>query len=118
MEYYNSSFLMTYVTANQNPSYEAMDDLCRITKEYEDGVYSIPDRNKFFTEDDLKFYLEVLQWNLQDESTQFFYLQFDKQRYIECLIDMIRGMIKDWTSHRFCPPTNEFKSLKDTIRCW
>ena len=88
-------FLMNYTTSKQTVSLEAMDDLRRITKEYEDGVYSIPDRNKFFTEDDLKFYLEVLQWNLQDESTQFFYLQFDEQRYIECLIDMIRGMIKD-----------------------
>ena len=95
MEDYNSQFLMMYVSTKQTVSDEAMDDLCRITKEYEDGVYSTPDRDKFFTKDDLIFYLEVLQWNLQDENKHFFCLQYDKQRYNECLIDMIRMLIKD-----------------------
>ena len=83
------------ITPKQTVSEEAMDDLCRITKEYEDGVYSTLDRDKFFTKDDLKFYLEVLQWNLQDENIHYFYLSYDKQRYIECLIDMIKLLIKD-----------------------
>ena len=84
---------MNYATSKQTVSDEALDDICRIIKEYENGVYSILDPNKFFTKDDLKYYLEVLQWNLQDDNKHFFWLSYDKQRYIECLIDMIKSFI-------------------------
>ena len=51
---------MNYTTSKQTVREEAMDDLCRITKEYQNGVYSLFDTDEFFTKNDLKFYLEVL----------------------------------------------------------
>ena len=83
-------FLINYVSSKQTVNQEAMDDLNRITDEYLDGVYSTPDKNKFFTKQELNYYLEVLNMNLQDSNKHFFILGFDKQRYIDCLIDMFR----------------------------
>ena len=88
-------FLVDYVSSKQTVNQEAMDDLNRITDEYINGGYSTLDRNKFFTKYELKFYLEVLDMNLQDDNKHFFWLSYDKQRYIECLIDMIKLLIKD-----------------------
>ena len=92
---------MNYTTSKQTVSEEAMDDLCRITKEYQNGVYSLFDTDEFFTKNDLKFYLEVLQTNLQDENKHFFCLQYDKQRYIECLIDTIKSLIVQLMGHKY-----------------
>ena len=92
---------MSYVSSKNTVSEKAMDDLCRITKEYEHGVYSTPNSDKFFTKHELKFYLEVLDMNLQDKDKHFFFLGFDKQRYNECLIQMIRTLIVQLMAHKY-----------------
>ena len=95
MEDYYFQFLTGYVSAGHTVTREAMNDLNNITNEFISIVYSDLNRDCFFTIDELKYYLEVLEWTLQDENKHYFHLCFDKQRYIECLIDLIRMLIKD-----------------------
>ena len=94
-------FLIDYVSSKQTVNQEAIDDLNRITDEYINGGYSTLDRNKFFTKYELKFYLEVLDMNLQDENKHFFCLCYDKQWYNECLIDMIRRLSVRLMAHEY-----------------
>ena len=85
-----ADFLINYVSTGLTVNHEAMNDLYNITNEYLNDVYSTLDRDKFFTKNELKNYLEILQWNLQDWNIHYFCLRYDKQRYINCLIDMIK----------------------------
>ena len=57
----------------------------RLTYEFIDGL-----SKESYTKQDLLSYIDYLEWNLQDENIHFFCLQYDKQRYIDCLIDTIR----------------------------
>ena len=74
MEDYYFQFLIGYVSAGHTGTNKAMNDLHNITNEYISGVYSNPNCYDFFTTDELKFYLEVLEWNLQDENKHYFHL--------------------------------------------
>ena len=85
-------FLIDYVSSKQTVNQDAMDNLNKITNEYLNSVYSTLDHNKFFTKHELKWYLEVLDMNLQDENKHFFNLCYDKHWYNECLIDMIKRL--------------------------
>ena len=85
-----ADFLISYVSTGMTVNHEAMNDLYNITNEYLNDVYSTLDRDKFFTKNELKNYLEILQWNLQDWNIHYFCLRYDKQRYINCLIDTIK----------------------------
>ena len=80
-----ADFLINYVSTGLTVNHEAMEDLRRLTYEFIEGL-----SKESYTKQDLLFYLDYLEMNMNNESKHFFCLQYDKQRYIDCLIDTIR----------------------------
>ena len=83
-----ADFLINYVSTGLTVNLEAMEDLRRLTYEFIEGL-----SKESYTKQDLLFYIDYLEWNLQDEHIHFFCLQYDKQRYINYLIDTIKSNV-------------------------
>ena len=98
MEEIYADFLVNYVSTKLTVELEPMEELNRLTHEYIEGL-----AKEFFTKQDLLFYLDYLEMNMNNESKHFFCLQYDKQRYIDCLIDMIKHLIAHgvWDLYKF-----------------
>ena len=82
-------FLIGYVSAGHTVDDSVLEELDRLTDEYIKGFYS---DYQYFTEDSVRFYLEVLEWNLSDDNKHWFPLRYDRQRYVNCLVNWIKKL--------------------------
>ena len=84
-------FLIGYVSAGHTVDDSVMEELNALTNEFINWL----DPNYLFTENAIGAYIEFLKERLSDENRHWFPLRFDKHRYIDCLVNWIKYLLKN-----------------------